>query len=65
MTHQEKIATQISRGMEEDNKKQETSSKRVLTLRQEEMQIEDMKNARQFKGLYLIYFFYFLLELKL
>ena len=38
------------KAQEEESKKLETHSKRALTLRQEEMMIEDMMITREFKG---------------
>ncbi len=40
----------MSKGLEEDAKKQETYSKRAMTMKQEEIQIDNMILTREFKG---------------
>lgn len=44
--------------MEEDVKKQETFSKRAITLKQEEIEIEEMMITRDFKGCLILINYY-------
>jgi len=49
-SQQERMAKILAKASEGEAKKMETYSKRVLTMKEEEMMIENMMITREFKG---------------